>query len=262
MRIIDCDYFVVGSGMSGLMSALHLASAGRTVLVTKQRLEDCNTNFAQGGICCVADPADSFEEHVRDTQIAGAGLCDEAVVRKIVSEAPAGIRDLIDCGVRFAKKEDGSWDLGREGGHSMRRIFHAGDITGRKCEAAMVRTVKRHPEIEVHEDTIVIDLIITKRIGVKGPNRCVGAYVLDRNTDEIYAIRSPNTVLATGGCGKVYLYTCNPDVATGDGVALAWRAGAKVENMEFIQFHPTCLYHPQGGGRARGPPRAAVHAEL
>ena len=245
MRIIDCDYFVVGSGMSGLMSALHLASAGRTVLVTKQRLEDCNTNFAQGGICCVADPADSFEEHVRDTQIAGAGLCDEAVVRKIVSEAPAGIRDLIDCGVRFAKKEDGSWDLGREGGHSMRRIFHAGDITGQKCEAAMVRTVKRHPEIEVHEDTIVIDLIITKRIGVKGPNRCVGAYVLDRNTDEIYAIRSPNTILATGGCGKVYLYTCNPDVATGDGVALAWRAGAKVENMEFIQFHPTCLYHPQ-----------------
>ena len=245
MRIIDCDYFVVGSGMSGLMSALHLASAGRTVLVTKQRLEDCNTNFAQGGICCVADPADSFEEHVRDTHIAGAGLCDEAVVRKIVSEAPAGIRDLIDCGVRFAKKEDGSWDLGREGGHSMRRIFHAGDITGRKCEAAMVRTVKRHPEIEVHEDTIVIDHIITKRIGVKGPNRCVGAYVLDRKTDEIYAIRSPNTILATGGCGKVYLYTCNPDVATGDGVALAWRAGAKVENMEFIQFHPTCLYHPQ-----------------
>ena len=245
MRIIDCDYFVVGSGMSGLMCALHLASAGRTVLVTKQRLEDCNTNFAQGGICCVADPADSFEEHVRDTQIAGAGLCDEDVVRKIVSEAPAGIRDLIDCGVRFAKKEDGSWDLGREGGHSMRRIFHAGDITGQKCEAAMVRTVKRHPEIEVHENTIVIDLIITKRIGVKGPNRCVGAYVLDRKTDEIYAIRSPNTILATGGCGKVYLYTCNPDVATGDGVALAWRAGAKVENMEFIQFHPTCLYHPQ-----------------
>ena len=245
MQIIDCDYFVVGSGMSGLMSALHLAPAGRTVLVTKQRLEDCNTNFAQGGICCVADPADSFEEHVRDTQIAGAGLCDEAVVRKIVSEAPAGIRDLIDCGVRFAKKEDGKWDLGREGGHSMRRIFHAGDITGQKCEAAMVRTVKRHPEIEVHENTIVIDLIITKRIGVKGTNRCIGAYVLDRETEEIYAIRSPNTILATGGCGKVYLYTCNPDVATGDGVALAWRAGAKVENMEFIQFHPTCLYHPQ-----------------
>ena len=245
MRVIDCEYFVVGSGMGGLMCALHLAPAGRTVLVTKQRLADCNTNFAQGGICCVADPSDSFEEHVRDTQIAGAGLCDEDVVRRIVSEAPAGIRDLIDCGVRFAKKEDGSWDLGREGGHSMRRIFHAGDITGQKCEAAMIRTLRRHPEIDVRENTVVIDLVTTKRLGLKGPNRCVGAYVLDKATDEIYAVRSPNTVLATGGCGKVYLYTCNPDVATGDGIALAWRAGAKVENMEFIQFHPTCLYHPK-----------------
>ena len=140
MKIVDCDYFVVGSGMSGLMTALHLATAGRVVLATKQRLEDCNTNFAQGGICCVADPADTFAAHVQDTLIAGAGLCDEKVVRRIVSEAPAGIRDLIDCGVRFAKKEDGSWDLGREGGHSMRRIFHAGDITGQKCEAAMIRT--------------------------------------------------------------------------------------------------------------------------
>ena len=245
MRIVDCDYFVVGSGMSGLMAALHLASAGKVVLVTKERLEDCNSNFAQGGICCVADPADTFENHVQDTQIAGAGLCDEAVVRQIVSEAPAAIKDLIACGVKFNKKEDGTWDLGREGGHSMRRIFHAGDITGQKCEAAMIRTLKKHPAIHAHERTIVIDLIITKRIGVKGPNRCVGAYVLDKETNEIYAVRSPNTILATGGCGKVYLYTCNPDVASGDGVALAWRAGAKIANMEFIQFHPTCLYHPK-----------------
>ena len=244
MRIVDCDYFVVGSGMSGLMTALHLAPAGKTVLVTKGRLEDCNSNFAQGGICCVADPADSFEAHVADTMIAGAGLCNEDVVRRIVSEAPAGIRDLIDCGVRFAKKDDGSWDLGREGGHSMRRIFHAGDITGEKCERAMIRTLRRHPAIDVRENTIVIDLVITARIGVKGPNRCIGAYVMDKTTREIYAVRSPNTILATGGCGKVYLYTCNPDVATGDGIALAWRAGAKIENMEFIQFHPTCLYHP------------------
>ncbi len=245
MRIVDCDYFVVGSGMSGLMTALHLAPAGRTVLVTKDRLEDCNSNFAQGGICCVADPADTFEAHVADTLIAGAGLCDEEVVRRIVSEAPAGIKDLIDCGVKFAKKEDGTWDLGREGGHSMRRIFHAGDITGEKCERAMIRTLKKHPAITYHEETIVIDLIITSRIGVKGPSRCVGAYVLDKKTNEIYAIRCPNTILATGGCGKVYLYTCNPDVATGDGIALAWRAGAKIANMEFIQFHPTCLYHPK-----------------
>ena len=245
MRIVDCDYFVVGSGMSGLMTALHLAPAGKVVLVTKQKLEDCNSNQAQGGICCVADPNDSFEAHAQDTEIAGAGLCDPQVVRQIVSEAPAGIKDLIACGVRFNKKEDGSWELGREGGHCARRIFHAGDITGQKCEAGMVRTLKKYPEIEVHDHTMVIDLIITKRIGVKGPNRCVGAYVLDTKTNEIYAIRSPNTILATGGCGKVYLYTCNPDVATGDGLALAWRAGAKVENMEFIQFHPTCLYHPK-----------------
>ncbi|MGN0853693.1 MAG: L-aspartate oxidase [Kiritimatiellia bacterium] len=245
MRIIDCDYFVIGSGMSGLMSALHLAAAGRVVLVTKRKLADCNTNYAQGGICCVADPADSFEAHIQDTQIAGAGLCDEEVVRRIVSEAPAAIQDLIACGVKFNRKEDGSWDLGREGGHSMRRIFHAGDITGQKCEAAMIRTLRRHKDVEVHEDTMVIDLIITSRIGVKGPACCVGAYVLDLKTNEIYAIRCANTILATGGCGKVYLYTCNPDTATGDGVALAWRAGAKIENMEFIQFHPTCLYHPR-----------------
>ncbi len=244
MRIVDCDYFVVGSGMSGLMAALHLARAGKTVLVTKQRLEDCNSNFAQGGICCVADPNDTFAAHAEDTKIAGAGLCDEEVVKRIISEAPAGIRDLIDCGVKFAKKDDGTWDLGREGGHSARRIFHAGDITGQKCEAAMIRTLKKHLQIDVHEGTILIDLIITKRLGLPGANRCVGAYVMDAATNEIFAIRSPNTVLATGGCGKVYLYTCNPDVATGDGIACAWRAGAKIENMEFIQFHPTCLYHP------------------
>lgn len=245
MKTVDCDYFIVGSGMAGLMSALHLSAYGRTVVATKGKLADCNTNFAQGGICCVMDPEDTFDHHVRDTMIAGAWLGKREVVHEICEHAPEGIRDLIDCGVKFAKKKDGSWDLTREGGHSARRIFHAGDITGEKCERAMIRTVRRHPEIEIHEETIVIDLIMTKRLGHKGENRCVGAYVLDKPTGEIYAIRSPNTVLATGGCGKVYLYTCNPDTATGDGIALAWRAGAKIENMEFIQFHPTCLYHPQ-----------------
>ena len=245
MRIIDCDFFVVGSGMSGLMAALHLSRAGKVVLVTKKQLADCNSNFAQGGICCVADPSDSLAAHVSDTCIAGAGLCDEEVVRRIVSEAAGGIDDLLQCGVAFAKKPDGSWELGREGGHSARRIFHAGDITGEKCEEAMIATLRRTPGIDVRENTIVIDLVVTRRLGLKGPNRCVGAYVLDTATDEIYAIRAPETVLACGGCGKVYLYTCNPDTATGDGVALAWRAGAQIENMEFIQFHPTCLYHPQ-----------------
>ena len=245
MKIVDCDYFVVGSGMAGLMSALHLAAYGKVVVATKGRLQDCNTNFAQGGICCVMDPADTFDKHARDTMIAGAWLGKSKVVHEICEHAPEGIQDLIDCGVKFAKKKGGSWDLTREGGHSARRIFHAGDITGEKCEAAMIRRVKRTKGIDIREQTIVIDLIMTKRIGMKGENRCVGAYVLSKESGEIYAVRSPNTILATGGCGKVYLYTCNPDTATGDGIALAWRAGAKIENMEFIQFHPTCLYHPQ-----------------
>ena len=245
MKIVDCDYFVVGSGMAGLMSALHLASYGKVVIVSKGRLQDCNSNFAQGGICCVMDPKDSFDKHARDTMIAGAWLGKSDVVHKICENAPQGIQDLVACGVKFAKKDDGTWELTREGGHSARRIFHAGDITGEKCEAAMIRTLKKHKEIDFREKTIVIDLIMSNRIGIKGEKRCLGAYVMDKESGEIYAIRSPNTVLATGGCGKVYLYTCNPDSATGDGIALAWRAGAKIENMEFIQFHPTCLYHPQ-----------------
>ena len=244
MKILDCDYFVVGSGMSGLMSALHLASYGKVVVVSKGRLADCNSNFAQGGICCVADPSDTFDRHARDTMIAGAWLGRSNVVHEICEHAPEGIQDLVDCGVRFTKKKDGSWDLAREGGHSARRIFHAGDITGEKCEAAMIRRIRRSP-VDVREHTVVIDLVMTKRIGLKGENRCIGAYVLDKPTGEIFAVRSPNTILATGGCGKVYLYTCNPDSATGDGIALAWRAGARIENMEFIQFHPTCLFHPQ-----------------
>ena len=245
MKVIDCDYFVIGSGMAGLMSALHLAAYGKVTVATKGRLADCNTNFAQGGICCVMDPADTFDRHARDTMIAGAWLGKSEVVHEICEHAPEGIRDLVDCGVRFAKKKDGSWDLTREGGHSARRILHAGDITGERCEAAMIRSVRRAKDVDIREETIVIDLLMTRRLGLKGENRCIGAYVMDKPTGEIYAIRSPNTILATGGCGKVYLYTCNPDSATGDGIAIAWRAGAKVENMEFIQFHPTCLYHPQ-----------------
>ncbi|MCQ2368029.1 MAG: L-aspartate oxidase [Kiritimatiellae bacterium] len=247
MKIVECDYFVVGSGMAGLMSAMHLASYGKVIVATKGRLQDCNSNFAQGGICCVMDESDNFDKHARDTMIAGAWLGKSEVVHKICEHAPEGIKDLIDCGVKFNKKEDGSWDLTREGGHSARRIFHAGDITGEKCESAMIRKIKKMSPVSLREQTIVIDLIMTKRIGIEGENRCVGAYVLDKVSGEIYAIKSPNTILATGGCGKVYLYTCNPDTATGDGIALAWRAGAKIENMEFIQFHPTCLYHPKAG---------------
>lgn len=247
-RIEHADFFIVGSGIAGLMSALHLADHGRVLLVTKKRLTDCNTNQAQGGIACVMDKVDSFEEHIRDTLIAGAGLCDEKVVREVVSSGPKRIQELIELGVEFHRKTDGSneFDLGREGGHSQRRVLHAGDITGQRIESALVGRVLAHPNIQTLEHTMVIDLITTRWLKHSTPkNQCVGAYVLNQLTGEIYAVQSPSTILASGGCGKVYLYTCNPDIATGDGVALAWRAGARIANMEFIQFHPTCLYHPQ-----------------
>ena len=247
MRIESCDFFVVGSGIAGLMSALYLAPHGEVLLVTKKKLDDCNTNRAQGGIACVMEPGDSFEQHVRDTLIAGAGLCNEEVVRTIVSNGPARIADLEKLGVNFNPRKDGTpgYDLGREGGHSQRRILHAGDITGHKVEEVLVRQVRKNPKIHICEDAMVIDLITTKFLKREGENRCLGAYVLDSNSGEIFAVRAPHTILATGGCGKVYLYTCNPDIATGDGIALAWRAGASIANMEFIQFHPTCLYHPK-----------------
>lgn len=247
MRSESCDFLVVGSGIAGLMSALYLAPHGRVLLVTKKRLDDCNTNRAQGGIACVMETGDSFEQHVADTLVAGAGLCDESVVRAVVSGGPARIADLEALGVRFNPREDGApgYDLGREGGHSQRRVLHAGDITGQRVESVLVECVLKHPNIQTLEHTVVIDLITTRWLKLNGENRCVGAYVLDQPSGEIYAVRTASTILATGGCGKVYLYTCNPDIATGDGVALAWRAGAAIANMEFIQFHPTCLFHPQ-----------------
>jgi len=248
MRIVDCDYFVVGSGIAGLMSALHLAKHGRVLVATKKDRADSNTNYAQGGIACVMAPGDSFEAHIRDTLEAGAGLCDEAVVRKIVSAGPARIAELEALGVQFTERQDGAgreYDLGREGGHSARRVLHAGDITGRKIEEVLLRRTLAEPNIRIFEHCMLIDLITTGWLGFSGENRCVGAYMLDRSTGEIFAVRAPYVILATGGGGKVYLYTTNPDIATGDGVAVAWRAGVPIKNMEFIQFHPTCLYHPE-----------------
>ena len=246
MRAEDCDFLVVGSGVAGLLSARHLAPHGRVLLITKKASADSSSNHAQGGIACVMEPGDSFEQHVADTLDAGAGLCDEAIVRRIVTDAPARIRELERYGVRFNPGDAGSsgYDLGREGGHSHRRVLHSGDITGQRVETALLEQAQQTPGIRIMEHTQLIDLVTTARLGLPGRNRCVGAYALDPG-GEIFAVRTPHTIMATGGCGKVYLYTSNPDIATGDGVAIAWRAGTAIANMEFIQFHPTCLYHPQ-----------------
>ncbi len=256
MNIKDCDYLVLGSGIAGLMSALHLAKYGRVLVVTKKDRAESNTNYAQGGIACVMDLEDSFAEHVKDTLDAGAGLCDEQVVREIVSHGPARIAELERFGLHFAGEsgKDGRvYDLGREGGHSQRRVLHAGDITGQAVEKVLLAQAQADPAIAMMDHCMVIDLITTGWLSTRGgqtprasgENRCVGAYVLDENTREIFAIRASATVLATGGGGKVYLYTSNPDIATGDGVAMAWRAGVPIKNMEFIQFHPTILHHPK-----------------
>ena len=248
MKTIDCDFLIVGSGIAGLMSAIHLAEGGnaRVLVVTKRGISDSNSEKAQGGIAAVMEPTDSFDAHVADTLDAGAGLCNEATVRRIVEAGPARIAELERYGVVFDKGDSQSgYDLGREGGHPARRILHAGDITGAEVEAKLVAYVRSLPNVTVMENVCLIDLVTTRKLSLPGPNSCVGAYAFDSASSSIFAIRAPRTILATGGCGKVYLYTCNPDIATGDGIAIGWRAGADVANMEFIQFHPTCLFHPK-----------------
>lgn len=248
METIDSDYLIVGSGIAGLMSAIYLAeeSTRKILLITKKNIDDSNSSKAQGGIACVMEPGDTFESHIADTLDAGAGLCDIDAVRKIVEAGPERIADLEKFGVVFDKGDSQSgYDLGREGGHTQRRILHAGDITGREVEAVLIDYVKKLPNVTIMENVCLIDLVTTRKLARKGKNRCVGAYAFREADGTIFAIRSPWTILATGGCGKVYLYTCNPDIATGDGIAIGWRAGAKIANMEFIQFHPTCLYHPK-----------------
>jgi L-aspartate oxidase len=245
------DYLVLGSGIAGLTFALQVAPRGRVAIVTKKDRAESNTNYAQGGIAAVTSKEDSFEFHVRDTLAAGAGLCKEDVVRTIIEEGPARIAELIELGMKFSEREapseDGGkeLDLGREGGHSKRRILHAQDVTGREIERALLNAVSRQPNIEIFENHIAIDLITSQKLGHAGGNRCLGAHVFDKNANRVRTFTAPLTLLATGGCGKVYLYTTNPDIATGDGVAMAYRAGASIANMEFVQFHPTCLYHPK-----------------
>jgi len=245
------DFLVLGSGIAGLSFALKVAPKGRVAIITKKDRAESNTNYAQGGIAAVTSKEDSVELHVRDTLESGAGLCKEDVVRVIVQEGPARIAELIALGMHFSEREipraNGAreLDLGKEGGHSKRRILHAKDITGREVERALLAAVAAQPNIHIFENHFAIDLLMSQKLGIQGENRCLGIYALNKATNEVEVFSAPVTLLATGGCGKVYLYTTNPDIATGDGVAMAFRAGAAVANMEFIQFHPTCLYHPQ-----------------
>ncbi|HEY3913021.1 MAG TPA: L-aspartate oxidase [Verrucomicrobiae bacterium] len=247
------DFLVLGSGIAGLSFALKMAPLGKVAIVTKKSRAESNTNYAQGGIAAVTSREDSFARHVADTLEAGAGLCHENVVRTIVEEGPARIAELIDLGMKFSEREINGGrelDLGREGGHSKRRILHAKDVTGREIERALLAAVAAQPNIEIFENHIAIDLITSQKVLGQshlpaGENRCLGAYVLDKNHNAVETFSSGVVLLATGGCGKVYLYTTNPDIATGDGVAMAYRAVAPVANMEFIQFHPTCLYSPK-----------------
>jgi len=243
------DFLVLGSGIAGLSFALKVAPHGRVAIITKKDRAESNTNYAQGGIAAVTSKEDSFELHVRDTLEAGAGLCKEDAVRTIIQEGPARIGELVELGMHFTEREIPSsrgareLDLGREGGHSKRRILHAKDVTGREIERALLAAVAAQSNITIFENHFAIDLISSQKLGYVGDNQCLGVYALDKPSGQVETFAAPVTLLATGGTGKVYLYTTNPDIATGDGVAMAWRAGAAVANMEFVQFHPTCLYH-------------------
>ena len=231
------DFLVIGSGIAGLSFALRAAEIGQVLVITKKSDCDTATNLAQGGLAAVMAADDSFDLHIEDTSNAGAGLCDREVVEFVVKEGPDRLKELIQLGANFARSKENSdqFDLGREGGHSRRRIVHAHDLTGREIERALLESCRCNPNIELRENHDCIDLLLERE-------RCVGATVL-ATADTIQRIHAKITVLCTGGAGKVYQYTCNPDIATGDGIAMAFRAGAKISNMEFFQFHPTCLYH-------------------
>ncbi|MDD2712596.1 MAG: L-aspartate oxidase [Simplicispira sp.] len=262
----DFDVLIVGSGLAGLSAALHLAPTHRVAVVTKRALQDGASSWAQGGIAAVLADDDSFAAHIEDTLVAGAGLCDLATTRFVVENAPASIAWLRSLGVPFTLEGD-QLHLTREGGHSARRIAHVTDATGAAVQRTLIEVVRATPGITVFEQHTLVDVITSAKLGLSG-QRCLGLYALDEATDEVVTFRAPKTILATGGAGKVYLYTTNPDTATGDGIAAAWRAGCRVANMEFIQFHPTGLYHPHAksfliseavrgeGGRLLLPPSA------
>lgn len=243
------DVLIIGSGLAGLTLALNLAKTLRVGVVTKKKLNDSASAWAQGGIAAVLSIEDSPDAHIRDTLMAGAGLCNEAMTRYIVENGPAAINWLIEHGVNFTRDDhhETGFHLTREGGHSVRRIIHSDDATGKVIQLTLGEQVLQHPNIDVLEQHIAVDLITNQKLPqhqLTEGNHCHGAYVLDKVASKVRTIGAQNTILATGGTGKVYLYTTNPDVATGDGIAMGWRAGCRVANMEFIQFHPTCLYHP------------------
>lgn len=247
---IKTDFLVLGSGIAGLSFALKVCKVGSVAIVTKKEKIESSTNYAQGGIAAVLGPDDSFDFHITDTLNVGDGLSHPDVVESVVRDGPSRINELVAWGVNFSKnssEKETSYDLGREGGHGRRRIVHAQDLTGREVERILVRQVESQQNIEIHENFFAIDLITESKVRGRRSDGdiCYGAYVLDRNTREIHTFIAKVILLATGGAGKVYLFTSNPDISTGDGVAMAYRAGAKIANMEFIQFHPTCLYHPQ-----------------
>ncbi|MBS1170261.1 MAG: L-aspartate oxidase [Burkholderiaceae bacterium] len=271
MNTLKFDAVVIGSGLAGFSTALHLAKTRKVAIIAKRELESGASNWAQGGIAAVLDPSDSVEQHLSDTLIAGAGLCDEAAARFIIEHGGVAIKWLIDMGVPFTRDEstDTGYHLTREGGHSQRRIIHATDATGHAVQATLMEKIRANPNISVFENHFAIDLITSDKLGIKTPSpQCYGLYVLDEKTRTVSTFATRHTILATGGASKVYLYTTNPDTATGDGIAMAWRAGCRVSNMEFFQFHPTCLYHPYAksfliseavrgeGGILRLPPEA------
>jgi L-aspartate oxidase len=241
--IQETDFLVIGSGIAGLYYALHLAEHGRVTIVTKREPAESSTQYAQGGIATVLGAEDSFDSHIQDTLRVGAGLCNEEIVRLTVEEGPRHIRRLMQLGVEFTRRQgETSLDLGREGGHSHRRVVHADDLTGQELERVLLAAVARHPSVRLLDHHMAVDLLTAAAYGME--NACFGAYVLERPSGRILTVLARCVFLASGGAGKVYLYTSNPDVATGDGVAMAYRAGAAVANMEFYQFHPTVLYHP------------------
>ncbi len=242
----SADVLILGTGVAGLSLALRLADAGITVtLLAKNTITEGSSYYAQGGIAAVVSVEDSFETHIRDTMEAGAGLCRRETVETAVYRSPEVIHWLVDQGIQFSGGDNGDlYHLTREGGHSVRRVVHAQDATGYAVEKGLVGRARTHANIQIYENHIAVDLITPSRLGLSGPERCLGAYVLDIDHGRVLTVSANLTVLATGGASKAYLYTSNPDTSTGDGIAMAWRAGCRIANMEFVQFHPTCLYHP------------------